>query len=90
MEVAERVTRGLEDVARIHEGQCVVIATHATPIRAALWKASGGSVSAMQQLSWGGNCAISELEFANGKLSVVQMNYSEHLAGCETRLPASV
>ena len=90
MEVADRVFDGIVAIARAHEGQCVMIATHATPLRVALWKAAGIPCSAMQQVSWGSNCAISELEYDDGKLTAIQVNYTEHLAGCETFLPANV
>ncbi len=90
MELAERVWEGLEKIANVHPGKCVVIATHATPVRVALWKAADAPISAMQQISWGSNCAISEFVYDGGKLHAVQANFAGHLTGLETKLPSSV
>ncbi len=90
MELADRVFCGLQAVAEANPGKCVVVATHATPVRAMIWKASGTPAREMQTLSWGGNCAVSEFDFADGKLTAVQVNYVGHLAGIESRLPSNV
>ncbi len=90
MELADRVFQGLVSVGNAHPGKCVVVATHATPVRAAIWKAAGASASQMQNLSWGSNCGISEFDFADGKLTAVRVNYVEHLTGMQTQLPANV
>ena len=90
MELADRVYCGLMTVAEANPGKCIVIATHATPMRAAIWKASGGPAGEMKNLSWGGNCGISEFEFADGKLNAIRTNYVGHLAGMESSLPSNV
>jgi len=90
MELAERVYNGICTVAEANPGKCIVIATHATPVRAAIWKASNLSASELQNISWGGNCGISEFSFENGKLSAVSLNYIGHLTGMETKLPSNI
>lgn len=90
MELVERVWLGIKAVACANVGKCVVIATHATPMRAALWKAAGVSKDAIQQISWGSNCAISEFEFEDGKLTAIRVNQVGHLTGIETSLPKNV
>lgn len=90
MELADRVFCGLQAVAEVNPGKCVVVATHATPVRAMIWKASGTPASEMQTLSWGGNCAVSEFDFLDGKLTAVLVNYVGHLAGIESKLPSNV
>lgn len=89
-EVADRTVHGIMDVAAAHPGQCVVIATHATPIRAALWKIAGGTPELYQTYNFGCNCAVSELVFENGTLSIVAANYAGHLQGCKTQLPSNI
>lgn len=84
-EVIERVYGGLQGIA--DRGKCIMIATHATPLRAALWKAAGVSKEEIQRISWGSNCAISEFTLEDGKLSTVRVNYIGHLDGVQSSLP---
>ena len=90
VEVADRVVNGLLRLGHTHEGECVVVASHATPVRAALWKISGTSPEEMQKIPWGGNCSVSEFRYTNGVLELIQGCYTGHLEGCETSLPSSV
>lgn len=90
MELADRVYAGICAVAQANPGKCIVIATHATPVRAAIWKTANLTASEFQNVPWGGNCGISEFTFADGKLTAGKLNNVEHLAGMETKLPASI
>ena len=90
MELVDRVYSGLKAVAEANPGKCVMVASHATPMRAAIWKAADVPVSEMQNLSWGANCAVSEFEFTDGKLTAVSVNYVGHLVGMESKLPSNV
>ncbi|MBR2937699.1 MAG: histidine phosphatase family protein [Oscillospiraceae bacterium] len=87
-ELIERVFSGLEAIA--DRGKCIVVVAHATPLRAALWKASDVSGVDIQKISWGSNCAISEFTLEDGKLSAVRVNYVGHLEGIETSLPENL
>ncbi len=90
MELADRVFRGLQAVAAANPGKCIIVATHATPVRAVIWKAADVPASEMQNLSWGGNCGISEFDYEDGKLTALQTNYVGHLAGMESSLPSNI
>ena len=90
MELTDRVYAGICALARANPGKCIVITTHATPMRAAIWKTGNMSTSEFQNVPWGGNCGISEFSFADGKLSAVSLNYVEHLNGMQTKLPSSI
>ena len=87
-EVIDRVYQGLLGIA--DKGKCVVVATHATPLRSVLWKASDVSNVDIQNISWGSNCAISEFTLEDGKLTAVRVNYTDHLKGIETSLPKDI
>lgn len=89
-ELIARVYQFLLEVAEKHPGQCIVLVSHATPIRSLLWKISSGKPDVFKQTNFGCNCAVSELEFENGVFRVVYANHKEHLSGCETRLPSNV
>ena len=90
LSVANRVYQAMIDVAEANPGKCIVVASHATPIRSSLWKISGRDVSAMQSSTWVGNCGISELLYEGGTLKLVKENYTGHLVGVETNLPKDV
>jgi len=90
LEVAERAVAGINAIAEANPNKCVVIVAHATTIRSSLWKISGGSESAMQDMGWGGNCAISEVNYVDGRLQIVSTNYMEHLVGFESVLPKNL
>lgn len=90
LEVAERATNALLDLAVKNPGKCIAVVAHATTIRTALWKISGAPESAMQELGWGGNCGISELRLVNGALQIVSQNVTEHLRDFVTELPKNL
>ena len=83
--LVERVYQGLLGVA--DKGKCVMIASHATPLRSMLWKASGADTIDMKHITWGSNCGVTEFTLEDGKLTAVKVNQVEHLAGVETKLP---
>ena len=90
LELTERAVEGIQKIAEKHPGQTVVMVSHATPIRTTLWKVSGQSEQAFQTTGFGCNCAVSELTFENGALSIVAANYTDHLQGCKTQLPSNI
>lgn len=90
LELLERVHSGLISIAKKHPGQCIVVSSHATPIRTLLWKTSGEAPEAFQTMNFGCNCAVSELVFENGELHTVQANYTDHLQGLKTQLPSNI
>ncbi len=87
-EVIERVHKGVLGLAG--KGNCIVVATHATPLRSILWKTAEDADVNIQNVSWGSNCAISEFSLESGKLTAVRVNYTGHLEGVETKLPENI
>lgn len=90
IDVANRAVEALHAIAVTNPGKCVAVVAHATTIRSALWKISGQPESEMQELNWGGNCAISELCLSNDKLLIKSMNLTDHLIGFEPVPPKSM
>lgn len=90
VEVSERATEALQDIAAANSEKCIVVVAHATTIRSALWKISGATKETMDVLGWGGNCGISEISYEDGKLQVVSSNYTDHLSGFSSALPSNV
>ena len=83
--LVERVYQGLLGIA--DKGKCIVVASHATPLRSMLWKATEADEIDMHEISWGSNCGVTEFAIEDGKLTVVRVNQVDHLAGLETKLP---
>ena len=90
VEISERAIKALKDIAIANPEKCIVVVAHATTIRAALWKISGGTKEVLNALGWGSNCGINVLSFEDGVLNVVSSNYTEHLEGFSTALPSNV
>lgn len=89
-QVGERAVKALTSIAEDNIGKCIVVAAHATTIRGALCKISELYEPIVQTYGWGGNCAISELNYTDGKLQVVSSNFADHLSGFSTTLPSDL
>lgn len=89
-ELAQRVWETVTRIARENEGKTVVLATHATPVRAVQWKMSGQPLSHMQSIPWASNASVTELRYEDGILTPVHISQDAHLADLKTYLPPNV
>ena len=89
-ELYERVYKAVCKIAKANDGKTVVIATHATPIRALELKISGHGFDYMKNIPWVTNASVSEVLFENGNLTAVSMSQDKHLEDVKTTLPANV
>ena len=89
-ELAARVMDALHDLAEHHDGETVVIATHATPIRAAQSLVSYGDLAHMQSLKWVSNASVTDLVYDKGAFHFDLISHDEHLAGLVTKLPDTI
>ena len=89
-QVGERVVKALACIADANPGKCILVAGHATTIRSALCRISELYEPVMDTFGWGGNCAISEITYVDGKFEVISANKAEHLADMLTELPSSL
>ena len=86
---AARIERGVREIAERHDGECIVIATHATPIRVLCTLASGLAAEDMGRIGWVSNASVSFFEF-DGRFHLVRDNFTEHLGQMKTDLPRGV
>ena len=86
-EVYRRVVPHICDLARKHEGQCVLLATHATVVRAFDSYARGLSEEETGQIPFYHNASINIYRYENGRVSVVESDIIEHLEGHTSSLP---
>lgn len=91
--VAQLQTRfltALRRIAREHDGQTVVIATHATPIRCLQCAVGGHSLDEMKTIPWVTNASVTVAQCEQDKFRLISVGYDKHLANLRTFLPANV
>lgn len=89
-ELHERVYKAICKIALKNQGKTVVIATHATPIRALELRISGHGLDYMKNIPSVTNASVSEIVFENGRLFAVNMAQDKHLQHLNTTLPINV
>ena len=87
--MATRVEGAIRRIAAEHDDGCVVIVTHATPIRAICTLSEGLDLSEMGRVSWVSNASISIFDF-DGNFKLVEKNITSHLGSLKTDLPRGV
>ncbi len=86
---ASRIIREVTAIAQRHCGGCVVLVTHATPIRVISTLAEGLDPSDMGRVPWVSNASISVFDF-DGQFNAVRTNITSHLGQLKTDLPRGV
>lgn len=79
IEVRDRINVALKEIAKENEGKSVFCFTHAAVIRSVSAYYMGYSHEEMQKLPWADNASVTELEYENGKFTLVRYGYDEHL-----------
>ncbi|MBI4638694.1 MAG: histidine phosphatase family protein [Candidatus Rokubacteria bacterium] len=77
-EVAERVARGLEELREAHEGETVVLVTHAIVSRLIVLGALGLGLERLWSVD-SSPAGITEIEYQGGWVTVQRMNTQAHL-----------
>jgi probable phosphoglycerate mutase len=78
-EVYERVVAATVELGRLHDGQNVLISTHATPIRALTAYSQGLPKERVGEVPFPCNASINIFTFENGILCAERTNITEHL-----------
>ena len=89
-EMAQRVYEAVYEIAKKNIGKTIVVATHATPIRALQSMIQFGGTEKMQEIDWVTNASVSELVYAEGSWEYMKIGYDEHLAELSTGLPKNI
>ncbi len=89
-QLSDRILGAIAAIAEDHDGESVLIATHATPIRAVCTASVGLPAEEMAWFHWVVNASINVFEYENGRFTAVSLNQKKHLEGLETKLPRSV
>ncbi len=83
-ELGERILAALTEIAEQNDGKTVVIATHATPVRAMQSHCTYGDFGRMKDVKWVSNASVSEFFFENGKFTCGKISQDEHLSELRT------
>lgn len=89
-ELFDRATEAVLDLAAKNDGKCLLLASHATPLRAIQCFTAGKDASAMGEFPFPTNASIQYYRYEDGRLTVERLNVIDHLAGLITALPKGV
>lgn len=89
-QLSRRVCAALEEIAAKNPGKTVVVATHATPIRAVQCVMGGLPLSAMKDIPWVSNASVTELFYENGRWTLGAVGQDSHLQDLKTNFGANV
>ncbi len=89
-DLQKRIVNALTEIAQRHPNQTVVIATHATPIRAVQCYCMGKPISYMQELMWVTNASVTEIFYDEGSFRLGNVSIDYYLGNDVSALPADV
>ena len=90
VELQARVSAAARRLAQLHEGQTVVVATHATPIRAleCVWRGVGAEGA--KDIPFVANASVTVVEYDGDSVRIILRGYHDHHGEMSTGLPRSV
>lgn len=89
-ELGLRIIKRLAEIGEENDGKTVVIATHATPIRALQTFCEYGDFAQMQKVPWVANASLTELEYSSGEFKLIKVGVTDHLKELVTDLPKDI
>ena len=89
-DVYRRVVGEVERLAEKHDGQTVLIATHATPIRVMKLRMLGLPLSRMGEVKWASNASVTVADYDGGCWRIVLDGADDHLSAVRTELPKTI
>lgn len=89
-QLSERVLEAFYDIAKANDGKTVVIATHATPIRALQCYCEGGLLAQMKDVPWVTNASVTTVIYENGALRLQEVCHDAHLGAMVSSFPSNV
>lgn len=86
----ERVLTTLRRIAAEHDGQTVVIATHATPIRSLQCFCEGKTLNDMKNVPWVSNASVTVVECEHNAFRLLEIGKDAHLGKQRTAFPKKI
>ena len=88
--LAQRVYTALTEIAEQNEGKTVLVTSHATPVKVAMWQTLGGDPETLKGLSWVSNASVTELLWDGKCFSLGKVSQDAHLAQMRTVLNINI
>ena len=85
-----RIIAAVLDLAEENDGKCILLASHATPLRAVTCFAAGKGADEIGDFNFPTKASIQYYRYENGRLTVERENVIDHLDGLVTALPRGV
>lgn len=89
-QLSKRVLEAFTDIAKANEGKTLVVATHATPIRALQCHCEGKTLAQMKDVPWVTNASVTTVVYENGTLRLQEVYHDSHLGSIVSRFPSNV
>ncbi len=89
-QLQRRVVDALRRIGQENEGKSLVIATHATPIRALMCHCQGKSADEMKDVPWVSNASVTLARWDGEALSIVEADICRHLGEMVSRFGKNV
>ena len=89
-QLSERVSEALCEIAEANPGETIVVATHATPIRAIQCVLKDLALDEMKNIPWVSNASVTEIAYENGKWTFVKEGEDGFLSQLKTSFPPNV
>ena len=89
-QLSERIFEVLCEIAESNIGKTVVVATHATPIRAMQCVLKYLPLGEMKNIPWVSNASVTEISYANKKWTFVKEGEDDFLSELRTSFPTNV
>jgi broad specificity phosphatase PhoE len=89
-ELFARISETVKRLGEENDGKCILLATHATPMRVVQALSVGDTSESIASHKAPPNASIHIYEYDNGKLTSIKTNITEHLNGNITVLPPTV
>lgn len=89
-QLSQRVLEAVAEIAKNNDGKTVVIATHATPIRAVMTHCQGKSLNEMKDVAWVTNASVTEVLYEDGAFRLGKVCQDAHLGSIVSRFPSNV
>ncbi len=89
-QLSERVLEALTEIAEAEAGKTVVVATHATPIRAMQCVLRGLPFDEMKNIPWVSNASVTEILYENKAWHFIKEDENHFLSDLKTSFPPNV
>lgn len=89
-ELSERISEALCEIAEANPGKTIVVATHATPIRAIQCVLKSLPLDVMKNIPWVSNASVTEIAYQNGEWTFVKEGEDGFLSQLKTSFPPNV